>query len=559
MPSRLESPEYRAQRDEIELLIARINGRFARPGIDAGRVHAPRHLEARARRALPARRRDDGHGAARRDEPRRAGVRALPVGARASEPLARRAAPLGARRLGAGAPGRAARQPVGRRRRRRAPRDGARASGPRAPAAARDDGRSASRRSTAGAGPRGFLTRLGAVLAARSPHASSADGRRRRSRRGSARRFARARARTILLDYDGTLREFERASRPRPADARDPRAPAIARGASGDRRPHRQRPPPPEPRAVVRAAARLPLRRARLPRPRAGRGVADARRPRPQLAAPDRAAPAASRRRRPGRARRAEVVQRRLALPPGGAASTARGARASSSTTSTSTLRARPRRSSQGIRSSRCARSGVDKGLYVRSLFPDGKEATHFVLGLGDDRTDHDLLDALPSGSVAGHVGGLLPSTSASDGRREDIHIVGPGRGSRASSRRSRRLRVTVPTELGCRRRSATTVARHDRRPAVTRRLNAAAWPRAFASRSSSSSSAPMRRRSSNSSRRCVRIISGPSVAIVKATPCSTNRRIVSRTASSSGSAFVRRFEVGQISSTVPSSFGSRA
>ena len=70
---------------------------------------------------------------------------------------------------------------------------------------------------------------------------------------------------------------------------------------------------------------------------------------------------------------------------------------------------------------------GVDKGVYVRSLFPDGKEPTHFVLGLGDDRTDHDLLDALPSGSVAGHVGGLLPSTRSANGRREDIHLVGPG------------------------------------------------------------------------------------------------------------------------------------
>jgi trehalose 6-phosphate synthase/phosphatase len=70
---------------------------------------------------------------------------------------------------------------------------------------------------------------------------------------------------------------------------------------------------------------------------------------------------------------------------------------------------------------------GVDKGVYVRSLFPDGKEATHFVLGLGDDRTDHDLLDALPSGSIAGHVGGLLPSSNRTDGRREDIHLVGPG------------------------------------------------------------------------------------------------------------------------------------
>src|SRR3970040_444472 len=32
VPARLESPEYRQQRDEIELLIARINGRFGQPG-----------------------------------------------------------------------------------------------------------------------------------------------------------------------------------------------------------------------------------------------------------------------------------------------------------------------------------------------------------------------------------------------------------------------------------------------------------------------------------------------------------------------------------------------
>jgi trehalose 6-phosphate synthase/phosphatase len=70
---------------------------------------------------------------------------------------------------------------------------------------------------------------------------------------------------------------------------------------------------------------------------------------------------------------------------------------------------------------------GVDKGVYVRSLFPDGRDSTHFVLGLGDDRTDHDLLDALPPGSVAGHVGGLLPSSNSVDGRREDVHLVGPG------------------------------------------------------------------------------------------------------------------------------------
>src|SRR6266511_4098282 len=84
--------------------------------------------------------------------------------------------------------------------------------------------------------------------------------------------------------------------------------------------------------------------------------------------------------------------------------------------------------------------------------------------------------------------------------------------------------------------------------------MKLASWPRAFASRSSASSNASIRCSSSNSSRRWVRIISGPSVAIVNATPCSTNARKVSRTASSSGSAFVKRFDVGQISRTIPAS-----
>ena len=60
--------------------------------------------------------------------------------------------------------------------------------------------------------------------------------------------------------------------------------------------------------------------------------------------------------------------------------------------------RTRRPRSSQGHQVVEVRAQGVDKGVYVRSLFPDGKEPTHFVLGLGDDRTDHDLLDALPSG-----------------------------------------------------------------------------------------------------------------------------------------------------------------
>lgn len=70
---------------------------------------------------------------------------------------------------------------------------------------------------------------------------------------------------------------------------------------------------------------------------------------------------------------------------------------------------------------------GVDKGLYVHSVFPSGKDSSHFVLGLGDDRTDHDLLDALPAGSIAGHVGGLRPSSTTVHARREDIRLAGPG------------------------------------------------------------------------------------------------------------------------------------
>ena len=87
----------------------------------------------------------------------------------------------------------------------------------------------------------------------------------------------------------------------------------------------------------------------------------------------------------------------------------------------------------QGQRVIEVRARGVDKGVYVRSVFPDGKEPTQFVIGLGDDRTDHDLLDALPQGSIAGHVGGLLPSTRSNGGPRDHIHIARAGRGARAS------------------------------------------------------------------------------------------------------------------------------
>ena len=92
----------------------------------------------------------------------------------------------------------------------------------------------------------------------------------------------------------------------------------------------------------------------------------------------------------------------------------------------------------QGHRVVEVRARGVDKGVYVRDVFPDGKEASHFVIGIGDDRTDHDLLDALPSGSVAGHVGGSSPEHA----RRRRPARAHPdrraGRGARAPARDGR-------------------------------------------------------------------------------------------------------------------------
>jgi trehalose 6-phosphate synthase/phosphatase len=53
---------------------------------------------------------------------------------------------------------------------------------------------------------------------------------------------------------------------------------------------------------------------------------------------------------------------------------------------------------------------GVDKGVYVASLFPDGKERNHVVVAVGDDRTDQAMYAALPAGSVSIHVGSGRPS-----------------------------------------------------------------------------------------------------------------------------------------------------
>jgi len=65
---------------------------------------------------------------------------------------------------------------------------------------------------------------------------------------------------------------------------------------------------------------------------------------------------------------------------------------------------------------------GVDKGTYVKALFPTGKAPRHSVLAAGDDQTDLDLYRALPSGSIAIHVGRARPQPRGSVVR--DAYVV---------------------------------------------------------------------------------------------------------------------------------------
>ena len=91
-PSRERVEQYRILRDEIELLVGRINGdhgRIGRPAISYLHSSLPARGDGGA---LPRRRRHGRHAVPRRDEPRRQGVRRLPLrqrrraGALASSP-----------------------------------------------------------------------------------------------------------------------------------------------------------------------------------------------------------------------------------------------------------------------------------------------------------------------------------------------------------------------------------------------------------------------------------------------------------------------------------------
>ena len=65
---------------------------------------------------------------------------------------------------------------------------------------------------------------------------------------------------------------------------------------------------------------------------------------------------------------------------------------------------------------------GVNKGTYVHNLFPTGKARGHAVLAAGDDLTDLDLYRALPSGSIAIHVG--RPRPQARGTALRDAYVV---------------------------------------------------------------------------------------------------------------------------------------
>jgi trehalose 6-phosphate synthase/phosphatase len=423
VPSRLESPEYRALRDEIELLIARINGRFGQPGsTPVEYIH--RDISKPALVAL-YRRADVMMITALRDGMNLVAHEFVLCQSEPGPPSRWRGALLLSELAGAAQvlPGALLVNPwdvdgvvehlatavelPARERQRRLETMSKRVE-------ALDTRRWAE----------GFLTRLGRYSRRdrshkRPPTVDDAIQER------IARRFARARQRTILLDYDGTLREFEI-------------HPDLAQ-------------PTPEIRELLRSLAALPATDVHIISGRRRRHLEQwlGRLPIHLCAEHGYLA------REPGGEWRTlldldlswlrpiERLLRRVAADVPGAHVERKSCSVAwhyrQAEPEYGSWRARellndlhmhlagaPAEILAGHQVVEVRALGVDKGVYVRSVFPDGKESTHFVLGLGDDRTDHDLLDALPSGSVAGHVGGLLPSHNSS-GRRDDIHIVGPG------------------------------------------------------------------------------------------------------------------------------------
>ncbi len=422
VPSRLQSPEYRAQRDEIELLIARINGRFARPGVTPVE-YMHRDISKPALVAL-YRRADVMMVTALRDGMNLVAQEFVLCQSEPGLPSRWRGALLLSELAGSAQvlPGALLVNPWNV--------DGVvdqLATALELPARERQRRLETMAKRVEDLDSRrwaeGFLTRLGRFSRherrTRRPPTVDAELEQRLGRR-----FERARARTILLDYDGTLREFEL-------------HPDLAQ-------------PTPEIRALLRSLAELPETDVHIVSGRRRRNLEQWLGRLPVYLCAEHGYLA----RAPGGEwhtlvdldlswlRPIERLLRRVAADVPGAHVERKSCSVAfhyrQAEREYGSWRARellndlhqhlagaPAEILAGHQVVEVRALGVDKGVYVRSVFPDGKEPTHFVLGLGDDRTDHDLLDALPAGSVAGHVGGLLPS--GTDGRREDIHLVGPG------------------------------------------------------------------------------------------------------------------------------------
>jgi trehalose 6-phosphate synthase/phosphatase len=73
---------------------------------------------------------------------------------------------------------------------------------------------------------------------------------------------------------------------------------------------------------------------------------------------------------------------------------------------------------------------GVNKGTYAHQLFPAGRPSGHAVLAAGDDVTDLDLYRELPSGSIAIHVGRTMVQKRGSATR--DAYVVASPQALRA-------------------------------------------------------------------------------------------------------------------------------